>query len=226
MDSRMPQRTVFVTGASRGIGRAIAGRFASAGCRVLTPTRKELDLSVAASVKRYLDGDLPDIDVLVNNAGENKILPIESIDLTDWERVLATNVTAPLLLIQRLAPRMAARQWGRIVSVSSIYSFLARPGRAPYSASKGALNSLTRVAALEYGHGNVLVNAVAPGFVETEMTARNNSPEQIASLVAQTALGRLATPDEIAELVYFLGSDQNTYITGQVVVADGGFSCQ
>ena len=121
---------------------------------------------------------------------------------------------------------MAARGWGRIISVSSCYSFLARAGRVAYSASKGALNQVTRTAALEFGGRNVLVNAVAPGFVETEMTRRNNDAGQIAQLASQTALGRLARPEEVAELVAFLASDQNSYITGQLVVIDGGFSCQ
>jgi 3-oxoacyl-[acyl-carrier protein] reductase len=221
----MTSRTALVTGASRGIGQAIATRLTGAGMTVLTPPREELDLSSAESVRAFVSS-APDVDVLVNNAGENKVSPIDTLDLGDWQRILDTNVTAAFLLTQHFAPKMTARGWGRIVNVSSCYSFLSRAGRVAYSASKGALNQLTRTAALEYGAKNVLVNAVAPGFVETEMTRRNNNPEQIAALASQTALGRLAQPDEIAELVAFLTSDANTYITGQVVVIDGGFSCQ
>ena len=218
---------MLITGASRGIGEAIAQRYASGGFRVLTPSREEMDLSSAESVRFFLErrGDEA-VDVLVNNAGENKVTAFEEIGLGDWERILSTNLTAAFLLMQHYAPRMAARGWGRIVNVSSAYSFLARPGRAAYAASKGALNGITRTAALEYGSRGVLVNAIAPGFVETEMTSRNNPPDVIAGLAAQTALGRLAQPAEIAQAAYFLGSDENTYITGQVLVIDGGFSIQ
>jgi NAD(P)-dependent dehydrogenase (short-subunit alcohol dehydrogenase family) len=224
----LTQRSVLVTGASRGIGLAIAERFRAGGFRVIAPTRSEMNLSSAESVKQYLehDGGREEIDVLVNNAGENKIESIARLALADFERILTTNLTSALLLTQHYAPKMAARGWGRIVNISSCYSFLARPGRVAYSASKGALNAITRTAALEFGPENVLVNAVAPGFVETEMTKKNNPPSQIAQLASQTALGRLAQPEEIAELVFFLASAQNTYITGQVVVVDGGFSCQ
>lgn len=221
----MRTRTALVTGASRGIGEAIAARLTAAGLQVVAPAREELDLSSADSIRAFL-GNAPDVDVLVNNAGENKVAPIADLALADWQRILDTNLTAAFLLIQHFAPRMAARGWGRIVNVSSCYSFLSRAGRVAYSASKGALNQVTRTAALEYGAQNVLVNAVAPGFVETEMTRRNNNPEQIAHLASQTALGRLAQPNEIAELVAFLASDANSYITGQLVVIDGGFSCQ
>lgn len=221
----MSTRTALVTGASRGIGEAIAARLSAAGFNVLAPTREMLDLASADSIRAFV-ANAPDVDVLVNNAGENKVAPIAELDLADWQRILDTNVTAAFLLIQHFAPRMAARGWGRIVNVSSCYSFLSRAGRVAYSASKGALNQVTRTAALEYGPQNVLVNAIAPGFVETEMTRRNNNPEQIAKLASQTALGRLAQPNEIAELVAFLASEQNSYITGQLVVIDGGFSCQ
>lgn len=219
-------RSVLITGASRGIGQAIAERYASSGFHVLTPTRAEVDLSSPDSVHRWLDRFDASVDVLVNNAGENKPAALEEIALEDWQRILSTNLTAAFLLMQHFAPRMAARGWGRIVNVSSCYSFLARPGRAAYSASKGALNAITRTAALEYGRRNVLVNAIAPGFVETAMTLRNNAPDVVAQIAAQTALRRLAQPAEIAESAFFLGSDANTYITGQLLVVDGGFSVQ
>jgi 3-oxoacyl-[acyl-carrier protein] reductase len=121
---------------------------------------------------------------------------------------------------------MVARGFGRVVNVSSCWSLLGRRGRAPYAASKAGLDALTRTAALEYGVGGVLVNSVCPGFVNTELTRRNNSPEEIARVAEQTALGRLARPEEVAELAFWLGSEKNTYVTGQMVVVDGGFVIQ
>src|SRR5688572_4026033 len=152
----MSTRTALVTGASRGIGAAIAARLAAAGFEVLAPRREALDLASADSIRAFV-ASAPDVDVLVNNAGENKVAPIAELALADWQRILDTNVTAAFLLTQHFAPRMAARGWGRIVNVSSCYSFLSRAGRVAYSASKGALNQLTRTAALEYGPQNVLV---------------------------------------------------------------------
>lgn len=121
---------------------------------------------------------------------------------------------------------MRQQGWGRIVNLSSCYATVTRPGRASYGAAKAGLNSLTRTACLEFAPGNVLVNAVCPGFVSTEMTHRNNSPRQIETMCGAIPLGRLASPEEIAAFVYFLGSEANTYITGQTLVIDGGFLCQ
>lgn len=218
---------MLVTGAARGIGRAIAEYYRAAGWRVLAPARADLELSDPDSIARYArDAEFEDIDVLINNAGVNPILPIEKLDRRTFEATLAVNITAPLLLLKAAATHMARRRWGRIVSISSIYSLISRDGRAAYSSSKAALNSLTRAAAIEYGPSNILVNAVLPGFVETDLTRANNTPAQIAELAAAVPLGRLADPLEIAPLVYFLGSEQNTYISGQSIVIDGGFTCK
>ena len=219
-------RRVLITGAGRGIGKAIADCYSAHGHEVLAPTRKELDLSSIDAVRAFIDSGMADIDVLINNAGENKIDPLERLDLEDWQRVLSVNLTAPMLLLQAAARGMTARNWGRIVNISSCYSIVSRAGRAPYSTSKAGINALTRSAAIEYAPHNVLVNALCPGFVETDLTRRNNSPEQIAALCSQVPLGRLAKPEEIAQYVYFLGSDENTYITGQMAIIDGGFLCQ
>lgn len=219
-------KRVLVTGGNRGIGLAIARRFRAAGHTVFTPTRQEMDLASSSSITAWLDGNGVEWDVLVNNAAENRICPLVEIPLADWRKVLEVNLSAPFLLIQRVAPHMRARGWGRIVNVSSCYSLVTRAGRAPYSASKSGLNSLTRSAALENAREGILVNAVLPGFVETDMTHRNNPQEAIAALQAQIPLGRLAVPEEIAELAYWLGSDANTYVTGQTFIIDGGFICQ
>jgi NAD(P)-dependent dehydrogenase (short-subunit alcohol dehydrogenase family) len=218
-------RRVLVTGGSRGIGEAIAVRFRAEGAEVVTPTRAELDLASPSSIASWLAGE-SSFDVFIGNAGENRVNPIREIPIEDWTRILNVNLTAAFLLTKGLAPEMARKGWGRIVHLSSCFSFLARSGRAAYAASKSGLNGLTRTAALEYGADGILVNAVAPGFVDTEMTRRNNDAKQRDELASRTALGRLARPEEIAEVVHFLASERNTYLTGQLIVVDGGFSIQ
>ena len=213
---------VLVTGGSRGIGRAICTRFAQAGYEVLRPTRSELELADPRAVREYA-GSLAGVDVLVNNAAENVPNPIERFDFRDFERAVAVNQTAPFLLMSSIGARMAERGEGRIVNVSSVYSKVSRAGRSTYSTTKAALNGATRAFAVELGPRGVLVNAVCPGFVDTDLTRQNNTPSELAELCAQVPLGRLALPAEVAELVYFLGSNLNTYITGQIIAIDGGF---
>lgn len=220
----MRGRTALVTGASRGIGAAIAESFTRRGASVLAPSREELDLADAASVRGYLDG-LPDgADILVNCAGVNWPRPLRETDDRLLDETLEVNLAAPLRLARGLAPGMAARGYGRILSVSSVWALVGREGRAVYAASKAGLEGMTRSLALEFAPG-VLANAVAPGFVATDLTRQNNTPEEIERLAAAIPLRRLAEPDEVAGLVAFLCSERNTYVTGQVIVCDGGFTC-
>jgi 3-oxoacyl-[acyl-carrier protein] reductase len=121
---------------------------------------------------------------------------------------------------------MAKRGYGRIVNISSIWSVVSKGGRLPYSMSKSGLSGLTRTLAVEVAQFNVLVNGVAPGFVNTELTSQNNSEQDLAAIRAMIPAGRLAEPEEIAEIVSFLCSAKNSYITGQTIVVDGGFSIQ
>ena len=162
------------------------------------------------------------IDVLVNNAGENVLGRIAALPDADLRRMLEINLLSAWALIRRFAGAMAERRWGRIVNVASVYGIKSRAARGAYTASKAGLIGLTKTAAIEYGAGNVLVNAIAPGFVDTELTRRNNTPEQIAALLEAVPLGRLASTDEIAVLAAWLGGEANTYVTGQTVVIDGG----
>jgi 3-oxoacyl-[acyl-carrier protein] reductase len=223
----MGARTVLITGASRGIGRATAQHYCNNGYRVLTPSREELDLASRESIAAFLDEPANRaVDVLINNAAENPIATLDSLPLETFEHCLDVNLSAPLQLIQGVAPHMRAQQWGRIVNLTSCYAAVSRQGRASYGATKAGLNSLTRTACLEFASSQVLVNAVCPGFVSTDLTYRNNSPAQVEALCSGIPLGRLASPEEIAGFVYFLGSEVNTYITGQTLVIDGGFLCQ
>ncbi len=221
-------KRVFITGGARGIGRAVAECYRAAGWEVVAPGRDELDLSRPDAVEAYIarHGGVLEVDALVNNAGINNIIPIRDLELSDWQLMQDVNLTAPLLLTRHAAAAMARKGWGRIVNISSCYSFVTRGGRAAYSATKAALNSLTRSAAVEYGRDGILVNAVCPGFIGTDLTRKNNSPEELAALCAQVPLGRLGTPEEIAGLVFMLGSEANSYITGQTLVIDGGYLAQ
>lgn len=220
-------RKALVTGAARGIGRAIAESLRGAGMDVLAPARSELDLLDAASIDRFVrEHRDAGVAVLVNNAGINPIEPLDAISAANWDQTLQVNLTAPFRLIQGFAPGMARGGWGRVVNISSIWAVVSREKRASYSSAKSALTGLTRTSAVELAPGGILVNAVCPGFVETELTRANNPPEAIESIRRSIPLGRLAQPEEIARLVAFLCSEQNTYITGQSIVIDGGFVSQ
>lgn len=220
-------RTVLITGASRGIGAAIAERYRKAGWYTLTPSRSELDLAdpvkFAQQLKQY---QKEQVDVLINNAAENVIDPLSKIQKETWSRMIQSNLTAPMELMQVFGKTMSEKGWGRIVNVGSVFSFVSRPGRLAYTTTKTGLLGMTRAAALELASHGVLVNLVSPGYVATEMTSQNNSREEIAALVSQIPLQRLGQPEEIAELVYFLGSEKNSYITGAAIPIDGGFLCQ
>jgi 3-oxoacyl-[acyl-carrier protein] reductase len=217
--------TALITGGSRGIGNAIAQRLKAGGVKVLTPPRDELDLAQSTSVESFVSRyrDVP-IDILVNNAGINVINALSTVDRATWETMVQVNLAAAFRLVQEFAPPMATRGWGRILNISTIFSLVTREGRAAYSMTKAALNALTRSAAVEFGPRGVLVNALAPGYVDTALTRQNNSPEAIERICATIPLRRLATVEELAQVAGFLVSEANSYMTGQVIVVDGGFT--
>lgn len=217
-------RTVLVTGGARGMGAAIVDRLSSDGWHVHAPSRAELDLADPASIEVFLAATPIEFDGLVLNAGINNPQPIVDMSDTLLNQTLEVNLRSSIQLVQRIAPAMAQRGFGRIVGVSSLYAQRSRADRVAYSISKAGLEALLRSVTVEYASQGVLTNAIAPGFVDTELTRRNNAPDALRSLIARIPVGRLARVDEVADAVAFLLSPSNTYITGQVVGIDGGWS--
>jgi 3-oxoacyl-[acyl-carrier protein] reductase len=222
----MKNRTALVTGAARGIGKAIAARLRDDGATVLAPARNELDLASNDSIDSYLSALNTPVDILICNAGINRLGRSTETTDADIAEMFQVNLVSYLRLIRGLAPQMIERGYGRITSVSSIWSVVSRDRRVVYSTTKAGLNGMTRALAVELSPHGILVNAVAPGYVNTEMTKRNNSAQEIAAIEKTLPLGRLAEPEEIAEVVWFLSSSRNSYMTGQTLVADGGFTSQ
>jgi 3-oxoacyl-[acyl-carrier protein] reductase len=218
-------RTALVTGASRGIGAAIVTQLEKDGCKVLTPSRSEMELASSSSIAQYLASLNEDVDILVNNAGINQIATIDELELTNITSTFQVNLLAAFQLAQFLSRGMKQRKYGRIVNISSHWSVVTRNGRTSYVISKTALNGMTRSMAVELAPFNILVNAVAPGYILTDLTRQNNSPGEIEKIARTIPLKRLAAPEEIANLVAFMCSGKNTYLTGQTIVADGGYSC-
>ena len=217
----------FITGGSRGIGKATAEYFKNKGSQVIAPTRAELDLSDKQSVKAYLTRlENTPIDTIINNAGINDINCLEDVSDDEMERMLQIDLIAPILLLRGLIPNLKMSQIGRIVNIGSIWAVVSKKGRAMYSAAKNGMHGITNSLALELGEYGILVNTVCPGFTLTELTRQNNTPKQIDEISQQIPLKRMAQPEEIARFIYFLGSYENTYITGQKISIDGGFCAQ
>lgn len=215
------RKRVLVTGGSRGIGAAIVSRLMDE-YDVISPTRDDLDLSRSDSISRYFDIN-NDFDAIVNNAGINIIKPLSEISIEDIRCINAINLEAPLLIAKHCVPYMKSRKWGRIVNISSIWGIKSKEYRSLYSGTKFGLIGYTKALASELACDNILVNAVCPGFTNTELTANSLSSEQISRVLTSVPMHRMASPEEIANVVYFLLSDANSFITGQAIVVDGGF---
>ncbi len=233
----MTDRTAFVTGASRGIGLACAKALAAAGARVVLAARDasrleeaareipgatwvELDLASPQSIKDAF-AKAGKIDILVNNAAITKDGLALRMKKDDWDAVIATNLTGAFLAIQQVLPGMMKERWGRIVNISSVVGEAGNPGQSNYVASKAGLIGLTKSIAQEMASRNITANAVAPGFIETDMTAVL-SDELKTAMLARVPLKRLGKPEDVAAAVRFLASEEAGYITGHVLDVNGG----
>jgi 3-oxoacyl-[acyl-carrier protein] reductase len=242
---RLDEKTALVTGASRGIGEAVARKLAAQGARTILASRSvekledlaeeilaaggeayalALDLSEPGSVPDALS-TLPeewqDVDVLVNNAGITADNLLARLPLEDWERVLTTNLTGSYAVTKELIRGMMRRRWGRIISVSSVVGLMGNPGQANYAASKAGLVGFSKSLAKELGSRNITVNVVAPGYIETAMTEGLPEDTQKA-LKSSIPLRRLGAPDDVAYSVLFLASEEGGYITGHTLNVSGG----
>ena len=232
-------KSVVVTGASRGIGSAIASAFKHRGWHVIGTSTKamptqfglvdswhQVDFSCRDDAEQFCElvERVPKLGALVNNVGINIIKRQSEVTQADYARIDQIDLEIPYFASRAAAIRMSELGGGRIINISSIWSVVSKEQRTLYSTMKTALHGLTRAMAVEWAASNVLVNSVSPGFVNTELTANSLTPNEQRDMATLVPLGRFAEPDEIAKVVLFLCSAENSYITGQNIVVDGGFT--
>ncbi len=207
---------VLITGGSRGIGKAIVDLFTKEGHEVCSPSRQEIDLSSPKIILTQTN-----FDICINNAGINVLANLSEVT---EETSMRVNYFSPLQIVQQILPHMENQAYGRILNVGSIWIDQTKVKRHAYSASKAALHSLTKSVTCEYSNKNILCNTLSPGFIETDLTYKNNTEQELQKIVHSVPLKRLGRPEEVAELAYFLTA-KNNFITGQNIIMDGGFSC-
>ena len=240
---RLTGKTALITGCNRGIGKAILQSYIKEGASVITRTRNvtdelkseygtiggtiipvKLDLtdeeSIKSGMKSVLDLKMP-IDILINNAGIARFKPFMMTKMEDYKQMMQVNLYGPALITQYVLKNMVKQKNGSIINLSSISGLDANAGNAAYGASKAAVASLTRTLSKELAKANIRVNAIAPGYVATDMNSQI-SEDYLKKMTEHISFGRLANVDEIAKLAVFLGSDDASYITGQVIRIDGG----
>ena len=238
-------KTVLITGATRGIGKSTADLFEKSGASLILTGTKEneikklneqyknsnrqyftLDLKSENSIKSFLSklDSYNKIDILVNNAGINILDDFIDVNNQDYDLMLSINLKGSFLLGKYCAKKMIVNNYGRIINICSIWSKITRPKRSVYTITKNALHGMTQSMALELGVNNILVNSVSPGFTLTELTKATNTEEEILMHEAQIPMKRMAQPEEIGNLILFLSSDKNCYLTGQNIVIDGGYT--
>lgn len=238
-------RIAIVTGATQGIGKQIAEDMGRLGAElILTGTNQEeiaklnrvgrsrkparhwhaVDFTKAESVKKFLKQIVTyeRIDICINNAGINRINPIDEIQEEDWQDILRVNLDGPFLVTRSVSRVMKKHSYGRIVNIGSIFGVISKEKRAAYSVTKFGIRGLTAATALDLATDNILVNTVSPGFVFTDLTRRILGEKGMQEVASKVPLGRLASPDEISRVVLFMVSDLNTYVTGQNIIVDGG----
>ena len=238
MSLRFADKRAFVTGASRGIGRAIAQALNAEGAWVIGTQTGQPDAR-DEFCREWVQADFTDVsqihaccsrvreakpDILINNAGINRIAPFVEVDPNEFLMIQQVNLFAPFLLCQAAVPAMQAKRWGRIVNVSSIWGKIGKEKRAAYSASKFAIDGMTLALAAEHSCDGIIANSVAPGFVDTELTRRILGEKGTSELVSNIPVRRLGRVEEIARLVLWLVSEENTYLAGQNIAIDGAFT--
>ena len=222
----MESKIALVTGASRGIGKSIKEVLSKDGIEIISPNRNELDLSSSESIDKFLSQTSADIDIIINNAGILKVGEHNEFSSDDFHEILQVNVVAPFKIISGFVEKMKTHNFGRIVNISSVWGQKSKKGRTLYSSSKAALDALTRSLAIEFASYNILINSVAPGYIETDMLKQCNTEEELSIIRDTIPMKRFGKKIEIAELVRFLSSEDNSYITGQVFTIDGGYTCK